>query len=69
MSVDDRKRENIVNLRVTDREFLELSRMAAAQDRKLAELVHYIVRAHLYGHVYPCCPDTEGAQSASEERR
>ena len=66
--VDDRKRENVVNLRLTDREMLDLSRDASRQDRKVAELVHFIVRSYLYGHVCidaPCC---EGADSVSGGR-
>jgi hypothetical protein len=66
--VDDRKRENVVNVRFTDRELLDLSREAGRQDRKLAELIHFIVRAHLYGYVCidaPCC---EGAESVSGGR-
>lgn len=68
MAVDDRKRENVVNLRLTDRELLDLSREASRQDRKVAELVHFIVRSYLYGHA---CPDQvfcEGADRVSWER-
>jgi len=69
MLPDDTKRENIVSLRVTDREMLDLGRIAAAEDRKLAELVHYIVRSHLYGHIYPCTPEMEDAKSISRSAR
>lgn len=66
--VDDRKRENVVNLRLTDRELLDLSREAGRQDRKVAELVHYIVRVYLYGHACINQPCEEGADSVSGAR-
>jgi hypothetical protein len=65
MSIDDRKRENVVNLRLTDRELLDLSRVAAVEDRKTADMAHFIVRRFLYWQVRTVVDEAEGADSAS----
>ncbi len=48
---DDRKRDNKVTLRLTDRELLDLSRNAAREERELADYLHFILRRSLYGTV------------------
>lgn len=63
--IDDRKRDCVVNARFTDREMLDLSRIAALEDRKLADLVHFVIRSYLYGKVRTAADETEGANSAS----
>ena len=52
----------------TERELVDLSRLAASEDRKLSELVRFIVRRHLYGNIG--CPgeDFHGASSADQAR-
>lgn len=48
---DDRKRDNKIVLRCTDRELLDLSRNAVREERTLAEYVHVVVRRNLYGTI------------------
>ena len=48
---DDRKRTEQVKLLLTERELLDLSRAAAADDRKISDFAHHILRRHLYGSV------------------
>ena len=48
---DDRKRDNKIVVRVTDREFLDLGRNAACEERDLAAYCHFILRRSLYGTV------------------
>lgn len=47
---DDSKRVNCVKVCFSDRLFIDLGREAARQDRTVAELVHLIVRRHMYGN-------------------
>lgn len=44
------KRTDCVKVCFDEKTFLALGRLAAREDRKLAELVYVIVRRHLYGH-------------------
>lgn len=44
------KRINCVKVCFDDQAFLALGRMAAREDRKVADLVHAIVMRHMYGH-------------------
>lgn len=67
--VDDRKRTEQVKVYFTERELLDLSRVAATEDRKLSELVHWVMRGFMYGKVSPradcgekCCGPSEGQQ-------
>jgi hypothetical protein len=47
---DDTKRVNCVKVCFDDRAFIALGRVAAREDRKVADLVHVIVLRHLYGN-------------------
>ena len=47
--LDDRKHTEGVPLKLTEREFLDLCRMAGAEDRKPAEMARFIVRRFMYG--------------------
>ena len=62
--VDDRKHSEAVKVWLTEREMLDLARMADREDRKVSELVRVIVRRFMYGNVG--CPDADfhGAMSA-----
>lgn len=50
MAADDTKRPNCIKVCFSDRAFIDIGRMAARDDRSPADLVHLIVRRHLYGH-------------------
>lgn len=66
MSISDIKHTNAVKLWLTDREFLDLSRLAASDDRKVSEMVRVMVRAFMYGHIGTLGVDAHGANSADE---
>jgi hypothetical protein len=51
MAVRDDKRTEELKLRLTERELLDLSRLAAVDDRSIAEFVVRMVRASMYGSV------------------
>lgn len=54
------KRINCVKVCFDDRLFIDLGRRAAREDRKVADLVHLIVRENMYGSFRPDPPDMEG---------
>lgn len=47
---DSEKRINCIKVCFDDNTFLAIGRMAAREDRKVADLVHSIVRRYLYGN-------------------
>ena len=58
---DDRKRSNEVKIRLTDRELLALTRLAAMEDRPLGEMAWKVVRRVMFGIV----PANEGGGDSS----
>lgn len=67
--VDDRKHTEAVKAFFTEREFLDLCRMAAREDRKPGELVRVIVRRSMYGTIGAECTEihrANGAEGGSE---
>jgi hypothetical protein len=66
--VDDRKHTEAVKTWFTERELVDLSRLAAREDRKISELVRFIVRRHLYGNVGCNDVDFHGANGADQGR-
>ena len=63
---DDRKRDNKIIVRVTDRELLDLSRNAAVDERELAAYCHYVLRRSLYGTVGSRADDGNESVSVGE---
>ena len=66
--VDDTKRQHDLKLWLTDREFLDLSKAAEREDRKVGEMGRVIVRRFMYGNIGACPPDFHGANSADTGR-
>lgn len=66
--VDDRKHTEAVKAFFTEREFLDLCRQAAREDRKPGELVRVIVRRFMYGSVGAECAEIHGASGAHQGR-
>lgn len=66
--VDDTKRQHDLKLWLTDREFLDLSRAAEREDRKVGEMGRVIIRKFMYGNIGACGPEIHGANSAEEGR-
>jgi hypothetical protein len=50
LTMADDKRINCVKVCFDDQAFIALGRMAAREDRKVADLVHLIVMRHMYGN-------------------
>jgi hypothetical protein len=54
---DDSKRINCVKVCFDDALFIAIGRMAAREDRKVADFIHLVVRRHVYGN-YQRNPET-----------
>ena len=61
---DDNKKTNRVAVWLTDRELLDLSRVAAAEDRKQSEMVRVMLRRCMYGTIGSQDHEYHGANSA-----
>lgn len=61
---DDNKKTNRVTVWLTDRELLDLSRVAAAEDRKQSEMVRVMLRRGMYGTIGAQDHEYHGANSA-----
>lgn len=66
--VDDRKHTEPVKAWFTERELVDLSRLATREDRKISELVRVIIRRHLYGNIGCSADDFHGANSPDQGR-
>lgn len=60
MAADDTKRPNCVKVCFSDRAFIDLGRMAARDDRSLADFVHRVMRLHMYGNCAVEAPNDQG---------
>ena len=63
---DDSKRINCVKVCFSDRLFIDIGRYAALEDRSPAELIHLIVRRHMYGNFARGPVDVEGTDRDRE---
>lgn len=68
MTIDDRKHSEPIKAWFTERELVDLTKLAAREDRKLSELIRVIVRRHMYGNIGSACEESMGANSADEGR-
>lgn len=66
MTVRDDKRTEELKLRLTERELLDISRLAAVDDRSVAEFVVRMLRASMYGSVATRLGALEGPGRAGE---
>lgn len=57
---DSDKRPNCVKVCFTDREYIDLGRLSAREDRKLAEMVRVMVVRGMYGILAVNSPPEEG---------
>jgi hypothetical protein len=60
------KRINCVKVCFTDREFIDLGRIAAREDRKVADLVWVEMRRRMYGILATTAPAEEGTDQDHE---
>jgi len=58
--VNDTKHTEQVKLTLTERELLDASRIAAAQDRSLADFIRLTLRVSMYGTIRHMDSDCEG---------
>ena len=54
------KRINCVKVCFTDREYIDLGRLSAREDRKLAEMARVLVCRGMYGTLNPAAPHDQG---------
>lgn len=64
--LDDRKHSEAVKAFFTEREFIDLCRLAAREDRKPGELVRVLVRRSMYGTMAAEADAGNGANRADE---
>ena len=60
---ENTKRTECVKVCFTEREFIDLGRLAAREDRKVADLVWVEVRRRMYGTVAVDAQDAQGTES------
>lgn len=65
---DDVKRQHDIKLWLTDREFLDLSKAAEREDRKVGEMGRVIIRRFMYGYIGPAAAEIHGANSPDAGR-
>jgi hypothetical protein len=68
MTVRDDKRTEELKLRLTERELLDLSRLAAVDERSVAEYVVRMLRGAMYGSVAVRLASLEGHTRAGESQ-
>ena len=64
--LDDNKRTEAVKAFFTEREFVDICRLAGREDRKPGELVRVLVRRAMYGTIGADSHEVAGANSAEE---
>jgi hypothetical protein len=61
--LDDHKKSERVTIWLTEREFVDLSRLAAKDDRKQSEMARVILRRSMYGTIGSDTQDGKQANS------
>ena len=64
--LDDNKRSHALKLWFTEREYVELCKLADSQDRKNSEAARVIVRRFMFGNIGTVPTDVHGAISPDE---
>lgn len=64
--IRDDKRTEEIKVRLTERELLDIARLAALDDRSPAEFIHLQLRRFMYGSVAAKTCATEGLVRACE---
>jgi hypothetical protein len=64
MAADNTKRVNCVKVCFTDREYVDLNRAAALQERSKADMAYWLVRVGLYGMLNKPASDEEGTKGS-----
>lgn len=66
MAADNTKRTNCVKVCFTDREYIDLNRVAALDGRSKADMAYVLVRRGMYGIVNAPLPGEEGTKGDNE---
>ena len=66
--LDDNKRSHPLKIWLTEREYIELCKLADAQDRKNSDAGRVIIRRHMFGNIGALPTEIHGANSAEEGR-
>lgn len=66
---DNSKRVNCVKVCFTDREYIDLNRAAAAQERSKADMAYVLVRQGMYGILNKPVPGEEGTNGSDDTPR
>ena len=64
--LDDNKRTHPLKLWLTEREYVDLCKLADGEDRKNSESARLMVRRHMYGYIAPAPGEFHGANSADK---
>ena len=67
-SIRDDKRTEELKLRLTEREMLDVSRLAAVDERSISEYIVRLLRASMYGSVCVKLNSQQGPDRAEEGR-
>lgn len=65
--LDDNKKTERVTVWLTEREFVDLSRVAAKDDRKQSEMIRVMVRKSMYGTLGAAEPGVNVANSGDSQ--
>lgn len=68
MTIRDDKRTEELKLRLTEREMLDVSRLAAIDERAVTEFIVKLLRASMYGSVAVRLASQQGPEGAGEGR-
>ena len=68
MAIDDRKHTEPLKIWLTEREYVDLMRLAAQEDRKASEMARVMVRQFMYGMVCRREGECSVASRADEDR-
>jgi hypothetical protein len=66
--IRDDKRTEELKLRLTEREMLDVARLAAVDDRSVAEFITRLLRVSMYGSVQVRLSGLQGPARAGESR-
>lgn len=64
--LDDNKHQHDVKVWLTDREYVDLCKMAEREDRKPGEMARVVIRRNMYGTMACACSDINRANSADQ---
>lgn len=64
--LDDNKRTHPLKIWLTEREYIELCKLADSQDRKNSDAGRVIIRRFMFGNIGAVPAEVHGAKSADE---